>query len=84
GQKYIFNAGDFDEFYDLRRDPGELVNRIEAPEFRETVARLRERLKRAAAESSDPIRDDIAKMFGDWENLSGQVEAAGMIHGQGK
>ena len=84
GQKYIFNAGDFDVFYDLRRDPGELVNRIEAPESRETVARLRERLKRAAAESSDPIRDDIAKMFGDWENLSGQVEAAGMIHGQGK
>jgi arylsulfatase A-like enzyme len=84
GYKYIFNAGDFDEFYDLNRDPGELNNGIEAPEYRETVIRLRERLKRAAAETKDPIQDDIAKMFGDWENLSGQFEAAGMIHGQGK
>jgi arylsulfatase A-like enzyme len=84
GYKYIFNAGDFDEFYDLNQDPGELVNRIEASECQETVARLRDRLKRAAAEASDPIRDNIAKMFGDWENLSGQIEAAGMIHGQGK
>lgn len=84
GYKYIFNAGDFDEFYDLNKDPGELINRIEAPEYRETVTRLRERLKRAAAETRDPIQDDIAKMFGDWENLSGQFEAAGMIHGQGK
>jgi arylsulfatase A-like enzyme len=84
GYKYIFNAGDYDEFYDLTKDPGELSNRIDGSECRETVARLRQRLKRAAAEANDPIRDDIAKMFGDWENLSGQHEAAGMIHGQGK
>lgn len=84
GYKYIFNAGDFDEFYDLNTDPGELSNRIADPAYRETVARLRERIKRAAAWSRDPIADDIAKMFGDWENLSGQFEAAGMIHGQGK
>jgi uncharacterized sulfatase len=84
GFKYIFNAGDFDEFYDLNKDPGELTNRIDAPEYRDTVARLRERIKRAAAETRDPIQDDIAKMFGDWENLSGQFEASGMIHGQGK
>jgi len=84
GYKYIFNAGDFDEFYDLNNDPGELTNRIDAPEYRATVARLRERIKRAAAETRDPIQDDIAKMFGDWENLSGQFEASGMIHGQGK
>ena len=84
GYKYIFNAGDFDEFYDLNQDPGELANRIAAPDSQETVGRLRERLKRAAAETNDPIRDDIAKMFGDWENLSGQVEAAGMVHGSGK
>jgi len=84
GYKYIFNAGDFDEFYDLNQDLGELNNRIEAVEYRNTVARLRERVKRAAAEAKDPIQDDIAKMFGDWENLSGQFEAAGMIHGSEK
>jgi arylsulfatase A-like enzyme len=79
GSKYIFNAGDFDEVYDLRKDPGELVNRLDVPEDRETVAKLRERIKLAAAQAGDPIRDDIAKMFGDWQNLSGQFEAAGAI-----
>lgn len=84
GFKYIFNAGDYDEVYDLNRDPGELHNVVDAPEYAGTVARLRERLKRAAAEARDPIQDNIAKMFGDWENLSGQFEAAGMIHGSEK
>jgi hypothetical protein len=48
------------------------------------VERVRGRTQRAAAQWRDPIADDIAKMFGDWENLSGQFEAAGMIHGQEK
>jgi arylsulfatase A-like enzyme len=81
GCKYIFNAGDFDEFYDLNDDPSELKNRIEDPSYQDKVARVREQLKRTAARVRDPIADDIAKMFGDWENLSGQFEAAGMIHG---
>lgn len=82
GYKYIFNAGDFDEFYDLSKDPGELNNAIDAPEYREIVARLRERIKAAALRSRDPIADNIAKMFGDWEKLSGQHEAAAMIEGK--
>lgn len=84
GHKYIFNAGDFDEFYDLNRDPGELRNVIDVPEYRDAVSFARRRLEAAAAEAGDPIRDDIAKMFGDWENLSGQHEAAAMIDGQRK
>lgn len=84
GHKYIFNAGDFDEFYDLNKDPGELTNRINDPAYRDAVDQIRTRLKYAAAQSRDPIADDIAKMFGDWENLSGQFEAAGMIHGKSK
>jgi hypothetical protein len=43
---------------------------------------VRERLKTAAGRAGDPIQDDIAKMFGDWENLSGQHEAAAMIDGK--
>jgi len=82
GYKYIFNAGDFDECYDLNKDPGELNNVIDSSEYREVVTRLRDRLKVAAAQSRDPIQDDIAKMFGDWKNLSGQHEAAAMIKGQ--
>lgn len=77
--KYIFNAGDFDELYDLNKDPGELTNQINSPEYRDVLLRLRERIKLASAQTGDPIRDDIAKMFGDWQNLSGQFEAAGPI-----
>lgn len=84
GYKYIFNAGDFDEFYDLNRDPAELDNVIGSAEYQERIAEVRERLKAAAARSGDPIQDDIAKMFGDWEMLSGQHEAAAMIEGRKK
>ena len=84
GYKYIFNAGDFDEFYDLNKDPGELKNAIDASENRELVAKVQGMIKAAALRSRDPIADDIAKMFGDWQNLSGQHEAAAMIQGQGK
>ena len=82
GYKYIFNAGDFDECYDLNKDPAELHNVIEESQYQAIVVRLRDRLKEAAAQSRDPIQDDIAKMFGDWKSLSGQHEAAAMIKGQ--
>ena len=81
GYKYIFNAGDYDECYDLNQDPGELNNVIASGQYPATVTRLRDRLKEAAAQFHDPIQDDIAKMFGDWKNLSGQHEAAAMIQG---
>lgn len=74
--KYIFNAGDFDEFYDLNRDPGELRNLLDVPEHAQIVERVRNELKAAALKVRDPICDDIAKMFGDWTNLSGQFEAS--------
>jgi len=76
GYKYIFNAGDFDEMYDLNQDPGELHNRIASPEYGEVVARLRQEFKATALRLGDPICDNIAKMFGDWTNLSGQFEAS--------
>ncbi len=82
GEKYIFNADDFDECYDLRSDPGELRNLVDVPEEAERVERLRARLKRAAAQARDPIADYIAKLFGDWENLSGQFEAAAPVTGR--
>lgn len=84
GYKYIFNAGDLDEFYDLNKDPGELKNVIDAPAYREIVEKTREQIKAVALQSRDPIADNIAKMFGDWQNLSGQHEAAAMIQGQKK
>ena len=76
GYKYIFNPGDLDEFYDLNSDPGELVNLIGSREYEGRIDKIRERMKKAAAEAQDPIRDYVSKLFGDWENLSGQFEAA--------
>lgn len=84
GYKYIFNAGDFDEFYDLNKDPDELNNVIDSAEYEDKISTVRERLKAASARAGDPIQDDIAKMFGDWEKLSGQHEAAAMIEGRKK
>jgi arylsulfatase A-like enzyme len=82
GDKYIFNAQDDDEFYDLRRDPGELTNRIASTEYTAGVERARRLLQEAAARARDPIADYIAKLFGDWENLSGQFEAAAPVTGR--
>lgn len=84
GYKYIFNPGDFDEFYDLNKDPGELHNLINSVAHRQAIDRVFAQLKLASALSGDPIRDYIAKLSGDWENLSGQFEAAAMVHGRKK
>jgi arylsulfatase A-like enzyme len=82
GYKYIFTPGDRDEVYDLNRDPGELHNLVELPDYGPLVQRLRQRLMAASAGAGDPIRDYVSKMFGSWENLSGQPEAASPILGQ--
>jgi arylsulfatase A-like enzyme len=43
--KYVFHAGDADpEFYDLREDPDELVDRHDDPAYREELSRHRELL----------------------------------------
>jgi len=80
--KYIFTPGDQDEVYDLNQDPGELTNLIEGRNHRELVQRLREQLVQTSAQVDDPIRDYISKLFGRWENLSGQPEASSPILGQ--
>ncbi len=82
GEKYIFNPEDCDEVYDLRHDPDELHNLIVSKEHAPRIERLRGLLKQTAARVRDPIADYIAKLFGDWENLSGQFEAAAPVTGR--
>lgn len=51
--KYVFNGFDYDEFYDLNRDPHETVNRINDPDYGEAVKELCREMWRIARESGD-------------------------------
>jgi arylsulfatase A-like enzyme len=51
--KYVFNAFDFDELYDLVADPGEQVNLARDPAQAETLRQLATRFWQIAAETGD-------------------------------
>jgi len=53
--KYVFNAPDIDELYDLGSDPHELQNLIDHPDYRDVRSRLRDRLAEWMHETEDPI-----------------------------
>ncbi len=53
--KYIWNATEIDELYDLQNDPGELVNRITDPACGKEVTRLRKRLVSWMEKTEDSI-----------------------------
>jgi len=55
--KYIWNATDVDELYDLQNDPGEVTNRAADPECAGELARLRRRLLDWMAETRDPLNN---------------------------
>ncbi|MGH2368554.1 MAG: sulfatase-like hydrolase/transferase, partial [Chloroflexota bacterium] len=52
--KYVFNAFDFDELYDLQEDPSELRNLADDPAHQGTADALRERLYALMARHDDP------------------------------
>ncbi|MBC7287989.1 MAG: hypothetical protein H5T86_08085, partial [Armatimonadetes bacterium] len=53
--KYVFNAFDFDELYDLREDPGELVNLAHDPCYADEIERLCGLMWRWAKLAEDPL-----------------------------
>jgi len=53
--KYVFNAPDIDELYDLRSDPNELQNLVDHPDYRDVRTRLRDRLAEWMETTDDPI-----------------------------
>ena len=53
--KYVYNATDIDELYDLQNDPWELENLIFQPEHRERIAQMRRDLYMFLLESGDPL-----------------------------
>lgn len=58
--KYVYNGFDYDELYDLRRDPDETRNLSANPQYREVVRQMCRRLWRFAYEHKDvPINQYI-------------------------
>lgn len=55
--KYVFNAFDFDECYDLLEDPGEMVNVVNSTRHVEVVDDMRARLYELMDKFEDPYGD---------------------------
>lgn len=70
--KYVFTPYDFDELYDLERDPDEMRNLADDPEYHEIAHDLRRRLVVRTAEYGDPV-SDVIKGF-HWRDLGVQHE----------
>lgn len=66
---------DFDELYDLTRDPHELSNCAENPDYAPDLARMRNALIAETARYADPLRDCVSKFNGQWRTGSGQFDA---------
>jgi arylsulfatase A-like enzyme len=62
--KYVFNAPDIDELYDLDADPHELQNLIDHTDYGDVRARLRERLAEWMQETGDPIAQFTSRHLG--------------------
>ncbi|MDS0258884.1 sulfatase-like hydrolase/transferase [Haloarcula sp. S1CR25-12] len=63
--KYVFNAPDVDELYDLDADPHELQNLVDHPDYRDVRARLRDRLAEWMRETEDPIAEFTTRHLGE-------------------
>lgn len=51
--KFVYNGFDYDELYDLRRDPEEMVNLIHDPQYSEIVKTLSQKIWRFAKKNDD-------------------------------
>jgi arylsulfatase A-like enzyme len=61
--KYVFNAPEIDEFYDLGSDPWEMQNLIAEDSYRGRIAHMRARLIDWLQRSQDPLAGWISNLF---------------------
>ena len=61
--KYVHRLYESDELYDLRKDPQELRNVVDDPNYREVLHQLKERLLRFWLETSDVVSYDIDRRW---------------------
>jgi arylsulfatase A-like enzyme len=62
-QKYVFNAPEIDEYYDLQDDPWELHNLQADDNYQEAVAYMRSRLLYWAERINDPLLVSLNNLF---------------------
>ena len=55
--KFVYNFGGVDEYYDLRLDPGELNNRAKEPGRQPRINELRDHLHRWLRDVDSPMRE---------------------------
>ena len=55
--KYVMRLYEKDEFYDLEKDPMELHNAIDLPEYQDQIQNMRMRLLRFYMETGDVVPD---------------------------
>jgi len=55
--KYVWNATDRDELYDLENDPAELTNLAAEESTKEIMAQMRRRLHQWMVETGDPLNN---------------------------
>jgi arylsulfatase A-like enzyme len=61
--KYIYNAYEVDELYDLAADPHELHNVVDHPDYRGRLERLQDEMLRWMERTDDPFYDWTSKAF---------------------
>jgi arylsulfatase A-like enzyme len=68
--KYVFNAPEIDEFYDLVRDPWEMHNLIDDETYSSEIDHKRSRLIQWAERVGDPLADWIGNLHGHRERTT--------------
>ena len=61
GDKFVFNFGGIDEYYDLESDPFELTNRIKEPGLQPRINVLREQLHHWLREVESPMKEGFER-----------------------
>ena len=77
--KYIMRQDDTDEFYDLQKDPGERINRIDEAEYAGDIRRLERELLRWYQGTCDIVPLDFDKRFNAemlWSMMKGNCRSA--------
>ena len=59
--KFVFNFGGTDEYYDLEIDPGELHNWIKKPQLQKRINELRDHLHRWLRKVDSPMREGFER-----------------------